>query len=594
MFQDLSNSLRAWLKAAFSLSRQMLFASVLATLLWTPVGVAGQSNAQTGSADAARINAKVDALFANYDKPGSPGCALGVIKDGKLVYARGYGLANLEHNIPNGPQIVYDIGSISKQFTAMSIALLARQGKLSLEDDIRKYVPEIPSYGALITLRHLLYHTSGIRDYLTPMALAAMPQENHYSYAQILELLTRQKGLTFKPGDEHLYSNSGYLLLAQVVRKASGKTLREFAEENIFEPLGMKHTRFLDDHTSIVKNRATGYTPKEDGSGYSIKMSWFDLIGDGGLMTTVEDLFLWDQNFYENKLGGGGKELIAQVLSPGRLNNGKILEYAFGQRITEYKGLPIVRHGGESAGYVSELVRFPGQKFSVILLANTDVMNVARLTKQIADIYLADQFKQSELKETVAPQFIELPASELENKAGTYLNPKNGAVWRLSAKDGKLIAGARGGNFQFLPLTETRFLSTQFQVMTRPVQTILEFKQAAQDKRWTATLTIGTQEPVTLEAVDLVTPTEAQLAEYVGDYFNEELQVTYKVRLESGNLFVKDIPAFDGQAMKPTVKDSFVAGGPNFRFARDAHGEISGFTLRLAMQRLNFDFSKKR
>src|SRR5438132_6522627 len=306
-----------------------LFITLLAAQVFSPA-LADVASHQAGSDLAA--NEKVDRLFARWAKPDSPGCAVAIIKDGQIIYKHGYGVADLEHNVPITSTTVFDIGSISKQFTAMSIGLLAKQGKLSLDDDIRKYIPEIPNYGTPITIRHLIYHTSGIRDYLPLMALAGMPSENYYAYKQMLDLLARQKQLNFKPGDEHLYSNSGYLLLAQIVKKASGKSLREFADDNIFKPLGMNKTGFVDDHTLIVMNRATGFTPKEDGSGYQRNISFFDLVGDGGLMTTVEDLFLWDENFYENKVGGGGRELINQVLTPGKLNNGKTLDYAYGLR----------------------------------------------------------------------------------------------------------------------------------------------------------------------------------------------------------------------------------------------------------------------
>jgi CubicO group peptidase (beta-lactamase class C family) len=537
---------------------------------------------------------RVNKLFSRWDKPDSPGCVLAIIKNGQIIYKHAYGMADLEHNVPITTTTVFDTGSIAKQFTAMSIVLLAKQDKLSLDDDIRKFIPDIPNYGTPITIRHLIYHTSGLRDYSQLMALAAMPQENHYPVQQVLDLLARQKELTFKPGDQHLYSNSGYLLLAQIVKKVSGKSLREFAADNIFKPLGMNHTGFVDDHTLLVKDRAIGYGPTEDGDGFVINMSFFDLVGDGGLLTTVEDLLLWDQNFYENKLGSGGKDLIDQILTPGKLNSGKTFEYAFGQRISEYKGLPIVRHGGQWAGYAAEILRFPAQKFSVLLLANTESINVARIARQLADIYLADQFKPTESKETALPKFIELPAKDLENKTGTYLNSRNGVVWRLQVKNGKLVASARGGDFQFSPLSDTKFLSTQFQVMSVPVQTIIEFNKGAQEQRWTATLTIGSQSPITLEPVDLFMPTQTQLSEYVGDYFSDELQVIYKLRLQGSNLFINNVPAFDGQPLRPTVKDSFAAAGPNFSFARDKKGQISGFILRLPMQRISINFVKNR
>lgn len=223
------------------------------------------------------LSDRVDKVFAQWDKPDSPGCALAVIKDGQMIYKRGYGLANLEHNIPMSPASIMDTGSVSKQFTAMAVALLAEQGKFSLDDDIRKYLPEISQYQAPITIRHLIHHTSGIRDYLTLMAIAGMRDDDHYVDGEVVNLLARQKELNFKPGSEFLYSNSGYFLLSQIVKRASGKSLREFAEENIFKPLGMTRTRFYDDHTEIVRNRAASYVPRK-GGGFQIAATTLDMV----------------------------------------------------------------------------------------------------------------------------------------------------------------------------------------------------------------------------------------------------------------------------------------------------------------------------
>ncbi len=239
---------------------------------------------------------RVDKLFAQWDKPGSPGCALAVIENGKTIYERGYGSANLECNIPITPESVFYVGSCSKQFTAMSIALLAHQGKLSLDDDIRKYVPEMPDYGSPITVRQLIHHTSGLRDYLSLLGIAGL-DFGSYHKPDVLELIARQKELNFKPGDQYLYSNSGYFLLAVIVERVSGKSFREFTQENIFKPLGMTHTHFHDDYTMLIKNRASGYFPADQGA-FRNFISTFDCVGSGGLFTSVEDLYFWDQNFY--------------------------------------------------------------------------------------------------------------------------------------------------------------------------------------------------------------------------------------------------------------------------------------------------------
>src|ERR1700739_2661653 len=246
---------------------------------------------------------KVDKIFAEYDKADSPGCALGVIRDGKFVYRKGYGMGSLELGVPISSESVFYMGSISKQFTAASVVLAAEQGLLSLDDDIRKYVPEIPPYGKPITLREMLHHTSGFRDILSLLFLAGRNSEDIHPTNELLDLVSRQKALNFTPGDEFLYSNTNYFLMSVVIRRATGKPLSQFAEENIFKPLGMTHTRFYDDYSVVVPGRVAAYSPR---SGGGFRVDWstnFEKIGDGGLMSSVDDLLLWDRNFYDNKLG---------------------------------------------------------------------------------------------------------------------------------------------------------------------------------------------------------------------------------------------------------------------------------------------------
>src|SRR5207245_1739484 len=288
--------------------------------------------------------AAVDEVFADLTKPGSPGCALGVYRNGKIIYSKGYGLANLEENVPITPESVFDIGSTSKQFTAASILLLEERGKLSVNDDIRKYIPELPDYGQKITILHLLNHTSGLRDYLTLMDLAGIPTDSVTTDEDALQMIFRQKALNFAPGSDWLYSNTGFFLLSVIVKRASGKTLREFAAENIFAPLGMDHTQFRDDHTSLIANRAMAYDAKEKGAGYRLDVSYFEQTGDGAVHTSVEDLLKWDENFYSGQVGG--KEFLSQIQSPSKLNSGKVLDYAKGLFIQDYRGLHAVSHGG--------------------------------------------------------------------------------------------------------------------------------------------------------------------------------------------------------------------------------------------------------
>jgi CubicO group peptidase (beta-lactamase class C family) len=424
---------------------------------------------------------RVDELFLEWDKPDVPGCALVIIQDGEIVYERGYGCADLEHNIPITPEIVFDIASTSKQFTATCIALLARLGKLSLDDAIQKHIPEMPEHAHPITIRHLIHHTSGLRDYLTLMDLAGMRYENEYPDEQVIDLICRQKELNFQPGDEHLYSNTGYLLIGEIVKRASGKTLRLFADEWIFTPLGMKKTHFHDDFTEIVKDRAVGYSAKKDG-GFRIDMSIFDVVGDGCVYTTVEDLYLWDQNFYHNIIGNYGQDLIAEISTPGKLNNGIIVDYAFGLDLGKYRGLDLISHAGDWAGYRSEMLRFPEQKFSVILLANFSEINPTGLAKRIADIYLENEFTEpaevrrasEEFGITDTPNF-NISLDELQKLAGDYENEELSVPYKLVIEEGRLMLFRPPYRKEFLiPVTEDLFngadISLQF---TRNEQSLI-------------------------------------------------------------------------------------------------------------------------
>jgi len=530
---------------------------------------------------------KVDKMFAQWSKPNSPGCELAVIKDGQIVYKRGYGMANLEHDIPMSPTSIMDTGSVSKQFTAMAVALLAEQGKLSLDDDIRKYLPEIPKYESTVMIRHLIHHTSGIRDYLTLMAIAGMRDDDYYVDGEVLSLLGRQKELNFKPGNEFLYSNSGYFLLSQIVKRTSGKTLREYAEENIFKPLGMTRTKFYDDHNEIVKNRAASYVPRK-GGGFQIAATSLDMVGDGNVFTCVEDLFLWDQNFYHNKLGKGGPGLIDQVLTTGTLNNGEKIDYAFGLVIGEYRGLKIVEHGGAFIGYRAMTLRFPDQRFSVYLQCNLGTMNPSNLARRVADIYLADQLKPEVTKAGVSDtKFIELSDEDLKSKTGTYRNPLSGMIWKFHVNDHSLFADAPNASIRFGAVSATEFRS-----IGAPAQITLRFENG---QKSTLFIQRGTDKPIAFESVRLVTPTAAQMSEYTGEYRSDEVQASYKIVLEDGRLYLRhesEYKDYPKNPLQPTTVDSFVVQGLNISFIRDTNRQISAFSLNAGRVK-NIKFVKK-
>jgi CubicO group peptidase (beta-lactamase class C family) len=553
--------------------------------LFIAFSASAQDGAKDGGKDANDLNVKVDAIFAQYNKPDSPGCALGVIKDGKLVYARGYGMANLEHNIPNGPKLVYDIGSTSKQFTAASILLLAQRDKLSLDDDVRKHIPELPAYQKPITIRNLLHHTSGLRDYLTLFSLAGVSFDDTTTEKDALDIIARQKALNFTPGDEWLYSNSGYFLLSIIIKRASGKSFAEFAKENIFDQLGMKHTLILDNHKRIVPMRATGYSPNPRG-GFQIEMSNFEQTGDGAVQTSIEDLLLWDQNFYEPKVGG--KAFLEQIQTVGALNNGEKRDYASGLFIGEYKGLRRVSHGGSWAGYRAELARFPDQNFSVACLCNLSATNPSALAMRVADVYLAESIKALELKKpmTGGGLTVELGVAEekLKEKAGVYRSLTNGELRRVMLRDGKLRIDA----FTRFSSELKPFSETQFNIAGQE-GAVAEFGSTGGKPQ--LHLSRNDRKPETFERVEAFEPSAGQLNEFAGNYYSEELDTTYRMSIEQGRLFVIDSKN-EKEPLTSTIRDSFaIISGPQFEFSRDAAGKVSGFGVHAGRIR-NVRFSK--
>jgi CubicO group peptidase (beta-lactamase class C family) len=399
------------------------------------LAASGVLNAQEKFAKAA------DEVFADLTKSGSPGCALAVARGGKIIYEKGYGRANIEDDVEITPRTVFDIGSTSKQFTAASILLLEKQGKLSVQDDIRKYLPEIPDYGHKITILHLLNHTSGLRDYLALFELAGMNIDSVTTDQDALAILARQKGLNFAPGSDWLYSNSGFFLLSVIVKRASGKTLREFATENIFAPLQMKQTVFRDEHTLLVPNRALAYDPKD--TGYTLDVSYFEQTGDGAVHTSVEDLLKWDENFYSGKVGG--KDFLDEIQEPGKLNNGKTLDYAKGLFVGKYRGLRFVDHGGSWGGYRAQLLRFPEQHFSVACLCNLANANPEKRAHEVADIFLAEEMKEpkpareADLEKREKKLTVVLAAEKLSAYSGHFRSEELLATYTIGIKDGKLM-----------------------------------------------------------------------------------------------------------------------------------------------------------
>jgi CubicO group peptidase (beta-lactamase class C family) len=563
------------MNSTLSARRAPVFAfAVLSLLLLTTSALA-----QSGGND---LTPQVDKIFAQFDKPNSPGCALAVIKDSQIIYKRGYGIADLDHDLPIKPDTPFHVASVSKQFTAFSILLLAQQGKLSLDDKVQKYITELREFDQPITIRHLLHHTSGLRDQWNLLILSGWRLgEDVVRDGDILDLVSRMKELNFKPGDHHLYSNTGYTLLAYIVKRASGQSLREFAEANIFKPLGMTRTFFRDDHAVISKNQAYGYGPGPNGT-FKLSVPNYDTVGASSLLTTVEDLARWDQNFYDKKVGGDW--VIEQMQMRGHLNNGEQLSYARGVTVGSYKGLKVVGHSGGDAGYRSHLMRFPDQRFSVACLCNHGGANPSLLARQVTDVYLASALAPVPAKPTPATAAVTLTEGELKNKVGVYWDASEERMVIISLREGKLYVSTGGANSLLVPIDANRF-----RVSEEPIEAVFETSPEGTPLRLTVNET-GAM-PIKLDAMP---PADtSKLSEYEGTYYSEEIDSTYRVTLKDGNLVVTR-KKFGPVQLTPRFRDAFSSPGilRLFRFTRDAQNRVDGFRLSAGRIR-NFLFVKQ-
>ncbi|HTD61484.1 MAG TPA: serine hydrolase [Gemmatimonadaceae bacterium] len=529
--------------------------------------LAGQSaGAQRGDLRAQQV----DKLFAAYARPNSPGCALAVMRNGHIVYEKAYGLANLEYGVPITPHTVFHVASLSKQFTAFAIQLLAGEGKLALDDDVRKYVPELHDFGTTITIRHLLHHTSGLRDQWSLLNMAGWRSGDIITEDDVLDLVWRQRALNFEPGAEELYSNTGYTLLGVIVQRVSGKTLRQFTAERIFGPLGMRRTHFNDDNTEVVAGRATSYSPR-GADGFSTEPLQYANVGATNLLTTVEDLALWDRNFDEATVGGPA--VVKAMLEPGMLSSGKAIDYASGLVVGDYRGLKTVEHGGSDAGFRSDMLQFPEARFSVVVLANLGNVNAASLARRVADIYLTDRLTPlSDTRPVAAPAEVKVDPSLYDGYAGDYLLQPD-LVFTFSRQGDQLWLTATGrGKMQIFPASDSEFFF-------KGIGARLRFVRGHDAKADRVILTDGGNEMLGPRFTRAL-PTSDQLGEYAGTYYSDELGVVYEVSVRQAVLCIRHPRGL--VTLEATQPDRFVGAYPigQVQFVRDdTTGHVRGFRM---------------
>ena len=502
---------------------------------------------------------QVSKIFAAFNHTNTPGCAVGVSVAGNEVLHAAYGMADLEHHVALAPDSVFEAGSVSKQFTAAAVLLLAEQGKLSLSDPISKYFPELPDYGTPITIDHLLHHTSGLRDWGAVVEAAGWPRgTREYSNAWVLDIASRQKELNFKPGDEWSYTTTGYNLLAILVQRVSGKSLAQFTQDNIFVPLGMQTTRWRDDFQRIVPNRAIAY---EQSDGVQRQLMPFEnAYGNGGLLTTVDDLLRWNARFGGSRIGDS--TFIESELEPGKLNDGRSLFYSAGLFITTHDGAREINHDGSTAGYSTWLGYYPSQQLSVAVLCNEAGVNATLLGRKVVDVYLPPSVADE------AAAAGKTDVTLVPDAEGLYESRHNHVAFAIERKDGKLVMRGR------FPIAATS--ATSFRLVPEGTTYELETDASGEVTSMRA-MSMGYQTDI-FDKVERARPTQDEMQAMAGEYVSDEAESTLKVVLTPKGLEIHQRPD-TVYPLKPTYAGGFECELGSIRFVREASGRVNGLSL---------------
>ncbi|MES2694604.1 MAG: serine hydrolase domain-containing protein [Verrucomicrobiota bacterium] len=502
---------------------------------------------------AGALSPRIDKLFGKWEVKDSPGVIVGIMQDGKMIHARGYGMANLDHSVALTAETISESGSVAKQFTAAAVALLAVRGKLSLDDPIGKHLPEMSDAFRAVTVKMLLNHTGGVRDIHGLNDLLGRPSySSPHTNDEAVRILSRQKTLNFEPGTEYLYSNGGYILAAAIVERVSGKGFGAFCATELFAPRGMKRTTWRDDFEAVIPGRAAGYARR--GSAYRIDMPYSNLVGNGGLLTTVGDLLAWTTSLDGAK--GEWGEVVKLLQTPSKLKDGRVLGYGLGLTVGEYGGLPEIGHGGSTSGYQTYLMRFPTKGLAIAVLGNAADFGSSVAAHNLASMILNVR----------APRAVPVKQeASIAGLAGMYHSEQADDILRVAVRDDKLSVGGA----ELVSTGPMTFANSSGQT----TYVFSEFGSGGQAAKLTVTSKNGV---LAYAAKSMAKPTAAALAAYTGTYASEELGVSVMIAEEKGKLAVVSWPGLPA-AGEPTFADGFMfRNGWHGTFTRDANGKVTG------------------
>lgn len=494
------------------------------------------------------LGASVDSIFTRWSSTRSPGCGVGVAQNGRVLLTNGYGMANLETGTPITPATLFESGSVAKQFTATAVWLLAMDGRLRLDDPVRRYLPEFPEYERPITIRHLLTHTSGLRDWGNLVGAAGWPRgERAYTQADLLDVVYRQKALNYAVGEYYSYTNSGYAVAVALIERVSGKPFEQFTHERIFRPLGMNNTSWRTDFTKVVPGRAQAYT--REGNEWHLDTPYENVVGPGGMLTTIGDWLIWNEALAKGTLRAGHADSLGRRM---RLNSGREITYALGIVVTQYRGVPEIGHSGSTGGYTTYLARYPDRgHLSIAVLCNVAGANPGAAMRQIADRVITDFPAPARLDTT------RVDAASFAKYMGFYKHSRTSSLFVVDASDARTARALPDGSF----LAGTQRWRFELDANGRP-------------RLLTIATADGDNVLYTFVGTELWKPTVAQLRDFEGQYRSDEIGATYTVRLDGDSLTYSRRPGVRRE-LRPTFKDGFGSGSTAIWFTRDATGRVA-------------------
>jgi CubicO group peptidase (beta-lactamase class C family) len=506
--------------------------------------------------DKAKVIAGAERAFEKAAKTNpmpAPGCAVGVSLNGETVFEKAFGLAEMEHNIPNTPRTIFESGSVAKQFTAAALVLLAQEGKLGLDDPVRKYIAELPEYDKPVTIRHILNHTAGLRDWGSVMALTGAGRGDRVITQDIaLDVITHQKALDFTPGSEYSYSNSGYQLAAIIVERVSKQKFADFLKERVFGPVGMSNSSIRDDYRRLVPGRAQGYSRDGNNAPWRLNMPIMNVYGNGGMLTTVGDWLKWNAALDAKTLGA---PFVEALETQGVLNDGRKISYALGLDVGNYKGIKEVTHSGGTAGYQTYLARFPEKKLSIAALCNGYPPSSGDIVYGIVDEIFGP------FPAVAAPAAVAIAENELKKYVGTWRNEKTRNPNQIVLDKGELKIN--GGPLR--PVADGAFmLGDRKGKFTSNKDGVPEVLEIANTDGSTTRLLFEPEWK----------PTAADLNDFAGEWYSDEAQSRILITVENGNVFLVLRPVARFQ-LRPVYKDAFNAQGYTMWFTRDKSGKIT-------------------